>query len=107
MMVSVGKSVTVMCGILFLFIGNMIPKAKSNFYLGIKTPWALSDDENWRRTNRLGGKMLFTAGGLSIAAPFFLDGKYLGIVFFTVVMAACIIPCAMSYIWWRQKETAR
>ena len=30
------------CGLLFVFIGNMMPKVKSNFFIGIKTPWALS-----------------------------------------------------------------
>ena len=105
--ISVGKSVTVLCGVLFLFIGNMLPKAKSNFYLGIKTPWTLSDDDIWRRANRLGGKMMFAAGAVSIAAAFVLSGNYLATVFFIIIMAACTIPCIMSYIWWRRKENGR
>ena len=43
-------------GLLFLFIGNTMPKFKSNFYMGIKTPWTISSEEVWRKTHRLGGK---------------------------------------------------
>lgn len=104
--VSVGKSATLMCGVMFLFMGNMLPKARSNFYLGIKTPWTLSDDEIWRRSNRLGGKMMFAAGAVSIIAALLMNGKNLAVVFFTVMIASAAIPCIMSYVWWRQKEEA-
>ena len=49
-------------GVLFLITGNIMPKFKPNFFSGIRTPWALADDENWKRTHRLGGKLFFLAG---------------------------------------------
>lgn len=100
--ISVGKTVMIMLGILFLFMGNMLPKAKSNFYLGIKTPWALSDDEVWRKTQRLGGWLMFLAGIVALGTGFFLDGVAAGIIFFTALMAATIIPYIMSYVWWKR-----
>ena len=60
--VNIPLVVTIAIGILFLFIGNELPKVKSNFFMGIRTPWALCSEENWRRTHRLGGKCFFTAG---------------------------------------------
>ena len=40
-------------GLLFIGVGNYLPRVKQNYTLGIKTPWALADPENWRRTQRL------------------------------------------------------
>jgi uncharacterized membrane protein len=54
-------------GALFVVIGNILPRCKPNFSLGIKTPWALSDENNWRRTHRVGGYG-FVVVGLALIA---------------------------------------
>ena len=48
---SVPMFILLSVGILFVVIGNFMPKFKSNFYMGIKTPWTLSSDEVWRKTH--------------------------------------------------------
>lgn len=97
--------ITMLCmGILFLFIGNILPKVKSNFYMGIKTPWALSSDEVWRKTHRLGGKCFFLVGIVLIASSFLPDQEAVFWITFVCIMAACLIPSAMSYIWWRREQ---
>lgn len=97
--------ITMLCmGILFLFIGNILPKVKSNFYMGIKTPWALSSEEVWRKTHRLGGKCFFLVGIVLIASSFLPDQKAVFWITFVCIMAACLIPSAMSYIWWRREQ---
>lgn len=57
---------------LFLFIGFMLPKAKRNWFVGIRTPWTLSSDKVWDKTHSIGGK-LFLLYGLFILAllPFY------------------------------------
>ena len=102
--VSVDKAVMVLLGFLFLFLGNMLPKVKSNFYMGFRTPWALSDTEVWRKTQRLGGKTMFAGGILMLLAGIFLE--QLSMMFFlAVLILATGIPSVMSYLWWRKKES--
>ena len=60
--VSMGRVVSALVGLLFLFIGNMMGKVKSNFFLGIRNPWTLSDPDVWNRAHRLGGALFFLAG---------------------------------------------
>lgn len=91
-------------GILFLFIGNILPKVKSNFYMGIKTPWALSSEEVWRKTHRLGGKCFFLAGIAITVSSFLPHQEPVFRITFACIMAACLIPGIMSYIWWRQEQ---
>ena len=54
-------------GIAFLLLGNYLPKVKSNWLVGVRTPWTLSSDASWRQTHRLAG-WLFTLGGLATLA---------------------------------------
>ena len=46
-----------MLGVMFIFIGNYLPKVKQNRTLGIKISWALNNEENWNKTHRFGGKV--------------------------------------------------
>lgn len=102
--VSVSFVVLMCVGVLFLFIGNIMPKIKSNFYMGIKTPWALSSEEVWRKTHRLGGKCFFLAGLIMILGAFFSSQKFVSAAIFACIMIACIVPSVMSYVWWRQEQ---
>lgn len=101
--VSVDKAVSFLVGVLLIFIGNYMPKVKSNFYMGVRSPWALSDEENWRKTHRLAGKLFVGAGIIMIAAVWLLPASAAFPVSMAAVMAAGLIPYVMSYIWWKKK----
>ena len=45
----------VFMGVLFILIGNYLPKTKQSYTMGIKLPWTLASEENWNRTHRLAG----------------------------------------------------
>jgi uncharacterized membrane protein len=42
-------------GLLFYYGGILIENAERNWFIGIKTPWPLSSDGVWKKTNRIGG----------------------------------------------------
>jgi len=93
-------------GILFLFIGNILPKVKSNFYMGIKTPWALSSEEVWRKTHRLGGKCFFLLGILMIVCAFFPSSRFAFWFLLAGVIGVSLLTTVMSYVWWKQEQKA-
>ncbi len=51
-------------GVLFIVIGNYLPKIRSNYLMGIRTPWTLTSDVSWTKTHRLGG-WLFVIEGIA------------------------------------------
>ena len=100
---NISEVVCVMVAVLFIVLGNMMPKIKRNFFTGVKTPWALSSDTVWNKTQRLGGKSLVLGGVLILLSAFLSEGK---VMFFTIIGVAllmCIVPTVMSYVWY-QKE---
>lgn len=101
---SVGRITMVLLGILLMWLGNMMPKLKSNYYMGIKTPWTLSDEDIWFRTHRLGGKTMFAAGAMLLIFGRFLATKHGMPLALSGVLLAAFLPALMSYVWWKQKQ---
>jgi len=62
------------CGVLFLFLGNYMPKIKQNYFMGVKTPWALADEHTWQRSQRMGG-IVFVIGGFCMVVDGVLGGR--------------------------------
>jgi uncharacterized membrane protein len=84
-------------GLLFCFIGNYMHTIKPNYFAGFRIPWTLHNEENWRKTHLLGGKVWF-AGGLVIAILCLLLPDTISIfIFFAMTMILVIIPVIYSY----------
>jgi len=75
--------------------------AKRNWFIGIRTPWTLSSDGVWKKTNLIGGKLFKIAGIIAIIGSFFQDY----IIFFIIVpiISIAIFTIVYSYIEY-QKE---
>lgn len=59
--------------VIFYYSGVLMNKAKRNWFIGIRTPWTLSSDRVWDKTNKLGGKLFKVVAVLALAGIFFED----------------------------------
>ncbi len=85
-------------GLMFILIGNYMPKCQQNYTMGIKIPWTLNSTENWNRTHRFAGR-LWLAAGIIVVMTSFLGKIY---VFLAVLIAATVIPVIYSYILYKK-----
>lgn len=81
----------------FALLGNYMRTVRSNFFVGIRTPWTLSNDVVWRKTHELGGKIWFYSGIVLAVVVFFLPEMAAGIVMGCGVFLMAIIPVVYSY----------
>ena len=95
------KIIFFMLALMFILIGNYLPKVQSNFYMGIKTPWTLSSDEVWRKTHRLGGRLYAGCGFLILLSALLLPDSVTGVVLFVLVLGSSLIVTLASWLWWR------
>ena len=79
--------IPVLLGVMLLAIGNYMPKTTRNRTMGIKLHWTMGNDENWNKTHRLGGKILFW-GGLAVIASAVLPIKWMIAVLIVVIASA-------------------
>lgn len=97
------KIVFIALAVLFLVTGNYLSIIKPNYMMGIRTPWTLTDDENWRKTHRLGGPVM-VIGGLIILVAAFLPITVSIIVFIGTMAIITFVPIGYSFILFIRKR---
>ena len=90
-----GLLAQIFMGVVMIVIGNYLPKTHRNYIIGIRIPWTLENDENWRKTHRLAGK-IWVLGGLLLFLNSFVQ-LYVYWVFFLTLFFVVIIPSVYSY----------
>ena len=86
-------------GVLFIIIGNYLPKTKQSYTMGIKLPWTLASEENWNRTHRLAG-FLWVIGGVYFLAMTFIGWSLVAFLIPLAVMV--LVPAVYSYLLYRK-----
>ena len=91
------------CGVslLLLVIGNVMGKSRPNWFAGIRTPWTLTSDITWEKTNRLGGRLFVLVGAAGAVAAWLLPTAMAlpGVV--GGICAVAAIAVAYSWFVWR------
>lgn len=88
-------------GLIFLVLGNYMPRIKQNYTFGCRTPWALNDEHNWNRTQRMGGIVFIVMGAAMLAAALFaaLLGEALTLgLLLAVLLGGCLWIYLYSYL---------
>jgi uncharacterized membrane protein len=102
--ISMARLVPALVGLQFLILGNALPRARPNWWFGIRTPWTLSNDRVWMRTHRVGGYLLAGAGVVLLVAAALPR-------IWTVALGAAAVALAAfgsliySYFAWKQETS--
>jgi uncharacterized membrane protein len=78
---------------LLYYIGSLLKHTRRNYFIGIRTPWTLADDEVWRKTHE--------AGSISfrINAIILLIAMINAQAMFFVLLASIIINVIFLYVY--------
>ena len=87
-------------GALFIIIGNLLPKCKQSYTMGIKLPWTLNDEENWNKTHRMAG-FLWVVGGVVIMASAILGAFWISLI---MLLPMVVVPVVYSYSLYKKKN---
>jgi len=101
-----GRAVMGGMGVLLAIIGNYLPRIRSNWFMGIRTPWTLSSESVWRDTHRIGGRA-FVAAGVAMVLAGFIPGILAQVLAIVAAMVASLIPVVYSYLAWRREAAGR
>ena len=89
-------------GLLFVVIGNYLPKCRQNRTIGIKVKWTLEDEENWNATHRFAGRV-WVVGGLLVMACVFLPEGALVWIMSLLLLPLAVLPMVYSYVFYRKR----
>ncbi len=97
------KIVLIGMGILVALLGNNIYNIKPNYFAGVRLPWTLESEDNWRKTHHLTGRLWFFGGLLFALTAFFLTDAiaYLGAATLVILV---IVPVLYSYNLYKKSK---
>lgn len=94
------KIMPVFICLLFIIIGNYLPKTKQSYTMGIKIPWTLESEENWNKTHRMAGFLWVVCGIIGLVCSLF--GFLNPVVFLTLIFVMVLVPVIYSYLLYRK-----
>jgi len=96
------KIILPLIALLFFYFGLILPSAKRNFFIGIRTPWTLSSDKVWEKTHKLGGKIFIKLGILMLVGVF-VPAKYMVWFILVPILVAVGYIFVYSYVLWKKE----
>jgi uncharacterized membrane protein len=99
---NVGSAACILGGAVVAMLGNWMGKVRRNFYVGIRTPWTLANDDVWRRTHRIGGKVMVAAGVIAAATGALAPPRVAFVVLIAVLLVAAGWSVVYSYVIYRK-----
>lgn len=106
MNVPIQRIIPAAVGLLFVVIGNLLPRVRPNWMVGIRNPWTLSSDRVWERAHRVGGYLMMGLGVLLVLIGPFAPMIATMILIVGGTIAAAIGITAYSYVLWKQEKRA-
>ena len=93
--------VLVLVGVIFILVGNYMPKFRQNHTVGIRIPWTLRNEEVWNRTHHMAGYLWIIGGVLMMGAGFFQWSEWVILVY---IMILVIVPMVYAYLLYKKLE---
>ena len=102
MHVPVNVILMTLVGVLFIFLGNQMPKTRQNYTIGIKVPWTLNSERNWNLTHRMAGPLWVIGGLVMILTGFLGNSTVLVWVMLAVIFVLAFVPMIYSYLLYKK-----
>ena len=101
---SIIKLCGVFIGAILIILGCIMPRVKRNSVMGLRTPWSLSGDCVWQKSQRFGGISGIVIGSAVIVLSLFVGG-ILNVCIMAVLFCGWVIACIVaSYVYYRQEK---
>lgn len=101
--IDIGKVSCILGGILFVVLGNFMPKSKKNHVAGVRISWSMYNDTTWRKSNRFGAVAMMIAGLFTIVTTVFVKAIMALIMMIVYLLAATTIVLLYAHMVYKQE----
>jgi uncharacterized membrane protein len=98
------QAVSIIMGIVFIVMGNYMPKTRRNSTIGFRFPWTLYNDTTWSKSNKFASYVMVVAGIVSIIGALFIKGITATIVMLGSILISIPIIMIYAYIVYRDER---
>lgn len=90
-------------GLLFILLGNYLPRIPRNFFFGVRSPWTLASDEVWKKTHVLAG-WAFVGAGVIIIVLSLVKVNFLIVILATVIPITVLVGIAYPFYLYKRLQ---
>jgi len=101
------NGIVILIGALYVILGNYFKTLRANYFIGIRTPWTLEDEDIWKKTHEMAGKLWFIGGMVIILCGVLIDESVSFKLFLGITIMITIIPVISSYLQFRKKQSLK
>lgn len=98
--------VNILIAIMFIIIGNVMPKSRINGTFGVRTVWSSYNNEVWARSNLFGGIASIITGIAIIPITIFVSVTTAMIFIFILVCVMALADIIASFVFYKQAKAA-
>lgn len=93
------KLMSIGVGVIFIILGNLMPKVKRNGLFGLRTSWSMENDEIWHKSQRFGGKAAVICGFATVLMTVLVPWEWCIAVLmvFTMAFVAASVTASHKY----------
>jgi uncharacterized membrane protein len=103
----IAGDVAIALAVLLIVLGNFLGKSRANFFVGVRTPWSLSSDLAWEKSNRLAGRLFVATGLLTLGALALANAQIALIAMGAGIAGSALVAIVASYIYWKRDPDSR
>ena len=96
----ISKILMPLFGLLFIIMGNYMPKIEKNNTLGIKTGWSMYNEVTWQKTHRFGGFVAVIVGILCLILGLYFKEMVNFIILMILIFGFIVSTSIASYIYY-------
>lgn len=105
--IDIAKVSCILLGVLYIILGNYMPKTKKNGTIGVRISWSMYNDVTWAKSNHFGGIVLIITGLLTIITSIFVSGNLSTILMLIYLAIAVVAILIYSYDIYRDECKSR
>ena len=87
----------IIMGLLFIFLGNIMPKTRMNGVIGVRTEWSMFNEVTWAKSNRFGGYVFIVTGVLMMLVALVFNNTAALVINLLILLISVFVVMAYSY----------
>jgi len=104
--INISQSISMIIGVMMIGIGLLMKNIKSNYFVGIRTPWTMSSTTVWEKTHKI-SVYFFSILGLSIIITPYLITPWNAIILTLGVLQMIAGTIIYSYLLYRREQNKK
>ena len=98
------KIIVMLLGLMFIGLGNFMPKTRINSYMGLRLPWTAYNDNTWRKSNLFAGIASMIAGALIILFALIFKGIVAAVIMLVIIAISSVTMSVNAYIVYKKEK---